>query len=104
VLLALVFSLMLVSSTFTSSIIPPLLIFITVLFECYLDYKFGSGDFSNVKLIGPYEVGFKELKAEEHHNNISVFYPIEKQEYASKIRNEGANPRWLRHGMRDIEA
>ena len=42
----------------------------------FLRVCFGPGDFSRIKIQGPYAVGFRQYHVEKSGNAVSVFYPI----------------------------
>ena len=70
---------------FTSSLIAASLLLI-----------YGEGDFKKIRLVGKYEVGFKEFVTSKHSNEVSVYYPISKQLYNETIGTR--NTEWARHG------
>jgi hypothetical protein len=47
--------------------------------------SFGETDFSRLKLNGNYEVGFKEFRTAKYDNEVSVYYPIDKEYHATHI-------------------
>lgn len=55
-----------------------------------------------MKLNGPYEVGFREFRTAELDNEVSVFYPISKEEHRRHINDPGRNTKWLRHGDKTL--
>jgi hypothetical protein len=46
---------------------------------------FGETDFQKLKMTGPYEVGYREFRTKKYGNEVSVFYPMERSEYKTKI-------------------
>ena len=40
-------------------------------------WVWGPGDLSRVKLIGPYDVGFREIYCKKNGCAVSVFYPMD---------------------------
>lgn len=41
----------------------------------------GECDFSRFPITGPYQVGFKEFRTYFYDNEVSVFYPIDRDSY-----------------------
>ena len=54
-------------------------LFLSIVLRLY----YGAGDFSKVKIRGPYAVGFREHFVESSDTAVSVFYPID-----AKYKNE----------------
>lgn len=65
-------------------------------------HLFGELDFKGLKLNGPYEVGFREFRTTEFDNEVSVYYPISKDEHRRHINEPGRNTEWLRNGDKTL--
>eukprot|EP00350_Pseudokeronopsis_sp_OXSARD2_P002592 CAMPEP_0170542836 /NCGR_PEP_ID=MMETSP0211-20121228/2141_1 /TAXON_ID=311385 /ORGANISM="Pseudokeronopsis sp., Strain OXSARD2" /LENGTH=148 /DNA_ID=CAMNT_0010846029 /DNA_START=192 /DNA_END=638 /DNA_ORIENTATION=+ len=63
--------------------------------------KFWDNDYTKVLYKGPYKVGFREFRSKEYENEVSVFYPISRQEYDEKIGTH--NILAMRHGSHDAQ-
>ena len=59
---------------------------------------FGDSDFSRMRLKGPYQVGHKDYRTTKLGSEVSIFFPVDKDEYKRVIRRKGGNTMWLRHG------
>lgn len=71
-------------------------------FVCML--IFGEADLSFLKMAGPYEVGYKEFRTSALDNEVSVYYPIQRDVYRQIMKTQkGANTKWLRHGDKTLE-
>ena len=57
---------------------------------------FGDSDFSRMELKGPYQVGHRDYRTAKLGSEVSVFYPVDKDEYKRVIKRD--NTLWLRHG------
>lgn len=62
---------------------------------------FGECNFKRLKLIGPYQVGYREFRSAKHGNEVSVYYPMDKQRYEEQITSR--NVKWLRHGQKTLQ-
>ncbi|TNV79108.1 hypothetical protein FGO68_gene4215 [Halteria grandinella] len=62
---------------------------------------FGETDFSRLLLNGRYEVGFKEFRSHIHDNEVSVYYPVDKEYHARHIGER--NTLWTRHGEETLQ-
>jgi hypothetical protein len=67
-----------------------------------LMYLFCEVDWKGLKLNGPYEVGFREFRTTQFDNEVSVFYPISKEEHRRHINDPGRNTEWLRNGDKTL--
>ena len=47
---------------------------------------FGEANFDRVKLTGPFEVGHKEIFCKKDGSTLSVWYPMDKDEYKETIK------------------
>lgn len=64
-----------------------------------LALMYGNGDFSRLKMTGPYEVGHQDSFLSPHDGTeVSVFYPMDRDEYKATIKEKGRNPYVFRHG------
>ncbi len=63
-------------------------------------YYFGEGDFTQLPLGGPFQVGHREFYSSKG-NIVSAFYPISEAEYDSKISKN--NRHWLLMGDKALE-
>jgi hypothetical protein len=61
---------------------------------------FGWSNFDRVKLSGPYQVGHKDIVNKKDGIAISVWYPMDKDEYEKTIGLPGRNTHWLRYGYK----
>eukprot|EP00347_Sterkiella_histriomuscorum_P022751 403337292 len=61
---------------------------------------YGEVNFNRLKVFGPYQVGFKEFRTKKFGNAVSVYYPMCKDLYKSKIGRH--NTPWLRNGDRTL--
>ncbi len=57
---------------------------------------FGDSDFSRMSLKGPYQVGYRDHRASKLGSEVSIYYPVDRDEYDRVIRKR--NTLWLRHG------
>ena len=46
----------------------------------------GEADFSRFPINGPYQVGYKEFRTTIYDNEVSVFYPIDREHYTQHIK------------------
>jgi len=60
----------------------------------------GEADFSRFPINGPYQVGYREFRTTIHDNEVSVFYPIEREYYREHIKRR--NTLQQRHGDNTI--
>ena len=61
---------------------------------------YGWGDFSKLKMRGPYQVGHKEFHSSKDGVAISVYYPMDKDTYKKEISESGRNSFYLRYGYK----
>ena len=47
---------------------------------------FGDANFNRLKMVGPYQVGHKEYFTSGGGNGVSVYYPMDKEEYRRLIK------------------
>lgn len=59
---------------------------------------FGEATFDRVKMTGPFEVGHKEIFSKKDGTTLSVWYPMDRDEYKATIKESGRNSYWLRYG------
>jgi len=52
---------------------------------------FGEASFTRMTLNGPYQVGYREFRTTQFDNEVSVFYPISKEEHRRHINDPGRN-------------
>ncbi len=57
---------------------------------------FGDSDFSRMSLKGPYQVGYRDLRTSNYGSEVSIYYPVDRDEYYRVIRM--SNTLYLRHG------
>jgi hypothetical protein len=50
----------------------------------------GECDFSKFPITGPYQVGYKEFRTCFYDNEVSVFYPIDREHYEKGIKRSNA--------------
>jgi len=62
---------------------------------------FGECDFAGIKMDGPFQVGYKEFETVALGNAVSVYYPISKEEFNSKMMTH--NVSWLRAGRKTLK-
>mmetsp|Transcript_18799 Transcript_18799/g.17933 ORF Transcript_18799/g.17933 Transcript_18799/m.17933 type:complete len:182 (-) Transcript_18799:992-1537(-) len=88
--------------------VPPIVYWGFFTFTWFLTFVayvlFGKCDFSYLLStdMGPYGIGYKEFRSFSYKNMVSVFYPISKEEYLSKLHTK-ANVNWLRYGQKSLE-
>ena len=63
-----------------------------------VSFLFGENNLNWAKVNGPYEVGYREFHTEADGLLVSVYYPMDRDEYAERIDEPGRNPKWLRYG------
>ena len=56
---------------------------------------FGENNLNKMKMIGPYEVGFRMVHTSKEGLEVSVYYPMDREEYALRIGESGKNTPWL---------
>jgi len=61
---------------------------------------FGEGNLDRIKVGGPFQVGHQDIFQTEGGNAMSVYYPIDIDEYDLNIKTPGRNPPWLRYGYK----
>ena len=54
-------------------------------------------------MVGPYQVGHTEFYMRIGGNAVSVYYPVDREEYKRTINLKGRNTKWLRYGKRSIK-
>ena len=64
---------------------------------------FGENNLNWIKMTGPYEVGYREFHTKADGLIVSVWYPMDREEYAARIDEIGRNPKWLRYGYESRE-
>ena len=75
--------------------------FLGLLISITLRVFYGPGDFSKVKIRGPYAVGYREFYLGEEGNAVSVFYPISD---AFKEEKDVRTVHLMDHGDRQVKA
>ena len=50
---------------------------IAFIFSLWIRWVWGPGDFSRVKLRGPFDVGFREVYCKKNGCAVSVYYPMD---------------------------
>lgn len=79
-----------------------LLVMIFWLQNVFYTQMLGATDFSTLEFDGPYKVGVRYFHFKTMDTEAMVFYPIDQEEYDSKI--ETHNAYWLRHPEKWIAA
>ncbi len=59
---------------------------------------FGDSDFTRMHLRGPYQVGHRDYRTSKLGSEVSIYYPVDQDEYRRVIGRAGGNTLWLRHG------
>jgi len=59
---------------------------------------YGEANFNRLKMTGPYQVGHKDIFTGEQGVEVSVFYPMDRDEYEKTIKEKGRNTYMFRHG------
>ena len=59
---------------------------------------FGEANFDRVKMTGPFQVGHKEIFSKKDGATLSVWYPMDIDEYKSTIQLSGRNTYYFRYG------
>lgn len=77
-----------------------LLVHLLLLASLVLMILFGETDFNRLKMTGPYEVGYKDIRSTKLDNEVSVFYPINRGSQKRMIRNH--NFPWFCHGDKTL--
>ena len=66
-------------------------------------FIFGEANFNGVKMTGPFEVGHKEIFCRKDGTAISVWYPMDIDEYKDTIKQSGRNTYYFRYGKTSRE-
>ena len=64
---------------------------------------YGEANFKGINMIGPYQVGHKDIYSSKDGVAVSVYYPMDRAEYARTIRKRGRNTRWLRYDKKSLK-
>ena len=56
---------------------------------------FGENNLNKMPMTGPYEVGFRMVHTSKEGLEVSVYYPMDREEYAREIVKPGKNTPWL---------
>jgi len=59
---------------------------------------FGDANFNGLRMVGPYQVAHKEFHTIINGLAVSVYYPMDREEYRQTIHLRGRNSKWLRYG------
>ena len=59
---------------------------------------FGEANFDRTKMTGPFEVGHKDIFCRKDGTTISVWYPMDREEYDKTINEKGRNTYYMRYG------
>lgn len=59
---------------------------------------YGECNFNTVKLTGPFQVAHMDAYCSKDGTAISVWYPMDKEEYNNTINQKNKNSFWLRYG------
>ncbi|CDW82360.1 platelet-activating factor acetylhydrolase [Stylonychia lemnae] len=86
---------------FLTSLLVDIILLIGSGLSCFLMYVKGECDFSRFQVQGPYEVGYKEFRTKVLDNEVSVFYPVDKDVYYSQIKYNNAFQQ--RHGEKNLK-
>ena len=66
-------------------------------FSILASFIFAEANFDKLKLIGSYQVGHKDYYTRDGIS-MSIFYPMDLEEYEKMINLEGKNSYWFRYG------
>ena len=68
-------------------------------FAIIITWIYGEANFSRLSLVGPYQVGHQDMFTKDGIA-VSVYYPMDKEEYDKEIGKTAKNSYWFRHGYR----
>lgn len=69
-----------------------------------LVFFYGDSDLERLKMTGPFEVGYREFRTSKYGNEVSVFYPVDRDYYKTMLKaSPNNNTDWLRHGDNTIQ-
>ena len=63
---------------------------------------YGEANFKGINIIGPYQVGHKDIYSSKDGIAVSVYYPMDRAVYKKTIRKRGKNTKWLRYGSKSL--
>ena len=80
-----------------------LTVFVIVLLVSVLNnVLFGEANFRLLKMVGPYQVGHQDIHTSQEGIAVSVYYPMDIDEYKILIKRRKRNTKWLRYGEEQI--
>lgn len=60
-------------------------------FSIFVTVSFGEANFDKIKMTGPFQVGHMDIYSEREGGAVSVWYPMDLEEYKSAIKQKGRN-------------
>ena len=68
-----------------------------------LVFLYGDSDLERIKMTGPFEVGYREFRTSKLGNEVSVYYPVDREHYKIMLKaSSNNNTDWLRHGDKTL--
>lgn len=64
---------------------------------------FGEGNLDKIVMTGPFQVGHKDVFCTKSGAAVSVFYPMDIEEYNNQIYKSSKNSLWLRNGYLSLK-
>lgn len=76
-----------------------LLLLTTIILVCI----YGDSDLERIKMTGPFEVGYREFRTSKLGNEVSVYYPVDRDHYKIMLKaSANNNTDWLRYGDKTL--